>query len=62
MAMVIVVIGYELIYPDSTFSEAFKAWNMGNLASTWLYEREPQYEGCHLIYKGRELEVVIPIL
>ena len=62
MAMVIIVIGYDLIYPDSTFSEAFKAWNMDNLASTWLYERAPQYEGCHLIYKGRELEVVIPFL
>ena len=62
MAMVIVVIGYDLIYPDSTFSEAFKA----SIRITWpvlrLYEREPQYEGCHLIYKGRELEVVIPFL
>ena len=31
MAMVIVVIGYDLIYPDSTFSEAFKA----SIRITW---------------------------
>ena len=62
MAMVIVVVADKLLHLDPTICKAFKPWNMDNLGSIWLYERAPQYEGCHLIYKGRELEVVIPIL
>ena len=50
MAMVIVVISYELIYPDSTICKAFKPSIWINLANTWLYERAPQYGGCHLKY------------